>query len=623
MAKQQATSKESMAGEAATGVAPAATGVATHIGGRPNLEDRARAETLRTAGGLTLTVAMVADGIGGNVQGERAAELAIETAFNDIRLSTIANAVQLPLLLSQALQRANTAVFEEGRADRSRRGMGTTAVLAAVHNNQLYLANIGDSRAYLIRDGAATQITRDHTWAFEMHRQRLLTEAEIAKHPKRHELVRSIGYGSTVDVDLGIYTNGPAQDEREASQNQGLLLQANDRLVLCSDGLIKEQRDGAGPFVPGDEMARIVGQRAPAAAAEALVARAVSRHADDNVSAVVVEMPGSKRAVASPSWLPLALGGVAALLLISVLAFFLLRGGNDEPTVTPLAEATQPAETAAVVVDAPSPTLVAVPAGQVAVLAAGGGRWETGEASGALAANTTVPLPAGQRVTLISDSGVAQVALSDGTQLFLGAGAAMGLTAEATGTTLALDRGRALVRGGGAPVTVGSLFARAALLGPGLLGLYLEPSSLLFEAACLVGDCEVIGTADSAPLRLPGGQAAVVGSASTAGAPEPANFDAYAALAPDLVPRPTATATATPTETPTATATIRPPTRVPTATPRPAVVPSTTVPEATATNRPNEPGDPEPTDVPKPPATELPTEPPPPPTTEPTPKPGG
>ena len=61
MAKQQATSKESMAGEAATGVAPAATGVATHIGGRPNLEDRARAETLQTAGGLTLTVAMVAD----------------------------------------------------------------------------------------------------------------------------------------------------------------------------------------------------------------------------------------------------------------------------------------------------------------------------------------------------------------------------------------------------------------------------------------------------------------------------------------------------------------------------------------------------------------------------------
>jgi hypothetical protein len=192
----------------------------------------------------------------------------------------------------------------------------------------------------------------------------------------------------------------------------------------------------------------------------------------------------------------------------------------------------------------------------------------------------------------------------------------MGLTAEATGTTLALDRGRALVRGGSASVTVGSLFARAALLGPGLLGLYLEPSTLQFEAACLVGDCEVIGTADSAPLRLPGGQAAVVGSANTTGVPEPANFDAYAALAPDLVPRPTATATATATATPTATPTIRATVRVPTATPpRPTAAPTTSGPEATAT-RDTSGGDDdpaptkplaEPTDVPLPP-----TQPPPP-----------
>jgi ferric-dicitrate binding protein FerR (iron transport regulator) len=239
---------------------------------------------------------------------------------------------------------------------------------------------------------------------------------------------------------------------------------------------------------------------------------------------------------------------VAALVALGVWAASALggRNGGGETATQPTAEATEVVaeatdEAAATADVVPSPTLVSVAAGQVAVLAAGGGRWETADASGALAANTTVSLPAGQRVTLISDSGVAQVALSDGTQLFLEAGTEMGLTAEATGTTLALDRGQALVRGGGAPVTVGSLFARAALLGPGLLGLYLEPSSLLFEAACLVGDCEVIGTADSAPLRLPGGQAAVVGSASTAGAPKPANFDAYAALAPDLVPRETVT----------------------------------------------------------------------------------
>ena len=272
---------------------------------------------------------------------------------------------------------------------------------------------------------------------------------------------------------------------------------------------------------------------------------------------------GKKRGAPVWGWLV----GVAALVALGVWAASALGGRNGgggaagQPTagatqmVTKAPTGTTTLLTAAAIV-APSLTLVVVAAGQVAVLAAGGGRWETADASGALAANTTVPLPAGQRVTLISDSGVAQVALSDGTLLFLAAGAQMGLTAEATGTTLELDRGRALVRGGGAPVTVGSPFARAALLGPGLLGLYLEPSSLLFEAACLMGDCEVMGMADGAPLRLPVGQAAVVSSARTAGAPEAANFDAYAALAPDLVPRPTATATQPP------------PTTVPEATPR-------------------------------------------------------
>ena len=600
MAKQQATTTETML-----------YGVATHIGGRPNLEDRARAETLQTAGGLTLTVAMVADGIGGNVQGERASELAIETVFNDIRLSTIAGAAQIPLLLSQVLQRANVAVFEEGRIDRSRRGMGTTAVLAAVHNNQLYLANIGDSRAYLIRDGQAAPITRDHTWAFEMHRQRLLTEAEIAKHPKRHELVRSIGYGSTVDVDLGIYTNGLGQDEREASQNQGLLLQPNDRLVLCSDGLIKEQRDGAGPFVPNEEMARIVGQHAPQAAADALVARAIGRHADDNVTAVVVEMPGSKRAVGFPPALLYGLLGLAALLVVGALAFFLLRGGGGEAP-PPVAEATQPEATAATEAAESTPTAAPVAvAGQVTVMAANGGRWQAADGSdGALAAGATIPLPDGQQVKLISDGGATQVALPDGSQLYLETGAAMGLTAGAAGTELELDAGRALISGGGASITVGSIVdARATLLGAGLLGLYLESSSLLFEAACLVGDCQVAGSADGAPLQLSAGQRAVVGSANTAGAPEAADFAPYAALAPGLVPQPTATATATATETPTATATLRRPTLTPrpTTTPQPTTAPVTiNTPEATATDEPGGPGEPEPTDKPEPPTTEPP-----------------
>ena len=591
MAKQEATSTNTPL-----------LGVTSHIGGRPNLEDRAAAETLTTAGGLTLTLAMVADGIGGNVQGERAAELAIQTVFQEVRAATANNAAQLPLVLAQALQAANAAVFEEGRVDRSRRGMGTTAVVVAICGNQLYLANVGDSRAYLIRGGHAAQITRDHTWAFEMQRQRLLTEAEIAKHPKRHELVRSIGYGSNVDVDLGVYLNDPLQAEREATINQGLLLQPNDRLVLCSDGLIKEQREGAGPFVTGDEMTQIVGRAAPQAAAEALVARAVGRRADDNVTAVVVETAGSQRAVALPGWLPYGLGGLVLLLAIGALAIFLLRP-NGEPPAATAAVATEVTSAPA----GPTPTLPVPVAGQVNVIAAGSARWEAGEASGSLSPGTPVDLPEGQAVRIVNDAGITQLGLPDGGQLYLDGGAEVELMAAGGTTAIDLRTGRVLAQSTGSQLSITALDAAATLPGPGVLGVLLD-TTLLRTVTCVVGSCNVRGEQDSAPMLLPAGQMSIVSGRGTAGLPEPADTAPYALLAPGLVPTPTATATVT--ETPTATPTNTP---APRATIRPTLTPIPTMTRppltsATSTPEPPTPSDEQPTT--KPPApTDTPPEP--------------
>ncbi len=578
-------------------------GVTSHIGGRPNLEDRAAAETLTTAGGLMLTLAMVADGIGGNVQGERAAELAIQTVFQQVRAATANNAAQLPLVLAQALQAANAAVFEEGRVDRSRRGMGTTAVVVAICGNHLYLANVGDSRAYLVRGGHAAQITRDHTWAFEMQRQRLLTEAEIAKHPKRHELVRSIGYGSNVDVDLGVYLNDPLQAEREATINQGLLLQPNDRLVLCSDGLIKEQRDGAGAFVTGDEMTQIVGRAAPQAAAAALVARAVGRRADDNVTAVVVETAGSQRAVALPGWLPYGLGGLVLLLAIGALAIFLLRPAPNggESTAMPLVATEVTAGTVG-----PTPTLPLPVAGQVNVIAAGSARWEAGEASGSLSPGTPVDLPEGQPVRIRNDAGITQLGLPDGGQLYLDGGAEVELMAAGGTTAIDLRAGRVLAQSMGSQLAITALDAAATLPGAGVLGVLLD-TTLLRTVTCVAGGCNVRGEQDSAPMQLPAGQASIVSGRGTAGLPEPADTAPYALLAPGLVPTPTATAT--PTATPTATSTNTPAARAtsrPTLTPippvtRPPLTPATSTPEAPPTN--DNSGSPS-TDTPEPPTIE-------------------
>ncbi|NJN55790.1 MAG: serine/threonine-protein phosphatase [Anaerolineae bacterium] len=266
-------------------------------GGRPNMEDHIAARPLQTAQGLSLLVAMVADGIGGNNCGEVASQLAIQTVFSEMEKAAVENPEQIPQLLAYALKQANEAVFRAAKADKTKEGMGTTATLAAVHDNRLYLANVGDSRAYLLRDGRAQQITVDHTWAREMVRLGHLSREDAAAHPKGEALVRSIGYSERLEVDLGIYPAGD-EDERQARARQGFPLQANDRLLLCSDGLIKERHKTTGHYVELDEIVQIMTHNHAEKAAEALVKKAVSRQADDNVSAIVLEMPGSQVAAA-------------------------------------------------------------------------------------------------------------------------------------------------------------------------------------------------------------------------------------------------------------------------------------------------------------------------------------
>ncbi|MCA9956894.1 MAG: serine/threonine-protein phosphatase, partial [Anaerolineales bacterium] len=164
------------------------------VGGRANLEDRVAARHIQTAGGLPLTVAMVADGMGGHNAGEVAAQLTVNTVYEALENSPIATPQQIPEALAQALAYANQVVYEAARTDENKRGMGTTATVAAVHNGRLYLAHVGDSRAYLVRNGRARQITQDHTWGREMLRRGVLSTQEIAKHPKANELYSSIGY---------------------------------------------------------------------------------------------------------------------------------------------------------------------------------------------------------------------------------------------------------------------------------------------------------------------------------------------------------------------------------------------------------------------------------------------
>jgi len=218
-----------------------------------------------------LTVAdlfAVADGMGGHAGGEVASRLAVEAlqgAFGDGRDSPPASADLL-----EAMRTANRAVFEQAQADPDLRGMGTTMTAAALvvedGEDRLAVANVGDSRAYVLSAGELTQLTEDHSVAEELVRQGQLHPTEVDVHPQRHILTRALGIQPEVDVDLW-----------------EVLPYLGDRLLLCSDGLVREMTD--------DQIAAVLRRLAdPGEAAKELVARARANGGSDNISVVVVDV---------------------------------------------------------------------------------------------------------------------------------------------------------------------------------------------------------------------------------------------------------------------------------------------------------------------------------------------
>jgi protein phosphatase len=207
----------------------------------------------------------VADGMGGHVGGEVAARVAVETldqAFE--RAPTVSG-------LRQAFSEANAAVWYESQANTDLRGMGTTLTALALvgdgdGHEQLALANVGDSRAYVFSHGELVQITDDHSLAEERMRQGEMTEAEAAVHPQRHILTRALGVSSDVEADMW-----------------ELHLRTGDRVLLCSDGLSNE--------VDMDEIADVLAAVAsPEEAARRLVDVANEHGGADNITVIVVDV---------------------------------------------------------------------------------------------------------------------------------------------------------------------------------------------------------------------------------------------------------------------------------------------------------------------------------------------
>jgi PPM family protein phosphatase len=207
----------------------------------------------------------VADGVGGHEKGEVASRTAIDTVLEGFREA--GRGEPLSGLLEKLVRRANTRVLDAGMNS----GMATTLVACALRYDRAVIAHVGDSRCYLIRQRAATPLTRDHTIANEHARLGLLSADRVANAETRHILSRSLGTALSVNVEM--------------SDQQVL---PGDVLLLCSDGL-----HGA---VSSEEIAKVISENTDVErAARSLVALANEKDGSDNVSAQLVRIQNVER----------------------------------------------------------------------------------------------------------------------------------------------------------------------------------------------------------------------------------------------------------------------------------------------------------------------------------------
>ncbi len=211
--------------------------------------------------GGEISLAVVADGMGGHSAGDIASKTAVSTVVAELKKGGTGNA---SALVSAAVALANTAVYELACSDPALRGMGTTMVLALLFNSRYVAANVGDSRLYHIRGDRIEQITKDHSYVAELVALGYITKFEAARHPRRNLVTRALGTRANERVDIF---------EREWGNG--------DKLVLCSDGLYSElsEEDILNTVLSTDDMQT---------ACEDLVDCALYSGSRDNVSVVIV-----------------------------------------------------------------------------------------------------------------------------------------------------------------------------------------------------------------------------------------------------------------------------------------------------------------------------------------------
>jgi protein phosphatase len=222
---------------------------------------------------------LVCDGMGGRAAGEVAAQLAAASIKQELRTEGAAVGQSPDESLKRAVLGANQAILDEAEAHPAERGMGTTCTAAIVSPDRMAIVQVGDSRAYLLRDGRLSALTRDQTLAEDLVDRGTLQPEDVAHFPYRHVLAQALGTEA---------------DVRPVVSNVDL--KEGDRVLLCSDGLhgpVPEQAIGKILNETRD-LAQVIGE---------LIAAALAAGGPDNVTVVVAECgPLSSRRNTAPGW---------------------------------------------------------------------------------------------------------------------------------------------------------------------------------------------------------------------------------------------------------------------------------------------------------------------------------
>jgi serine/threonine protein phosphatase PrpC len=208
----------------------------------------------------------VADGMGGYAGGQVASSIAISVLDQELPSQAVGadSSGNFGEALLAALHKANKIILAQGQEEEYL-GMGTTVTTALIADGRLWIAHIGDSRAYLCRAGQVRQLTQDHSLVNELVQQGELTLEEAQNHPRRHVLTRALGVNEQPEIDL-----------------MQLPVQEGDLLLLCTDGLYNQLKAG--------ELEQILAQQEDSlqVKVENLVNLALERGGHDNITAILV-----------------------------------------------------------------------------------------------------------------------------------------------------------------------------------------------------------------------------------------------------------------------------------------------------------------------------------------------